>query len=109
MDLSTKSVSELRTLQVEITQELKKREAHEVNEARAKILAIAQSVGMPVGELMNGSAGARVKAAKGPKKEVPVKYRNPADASQEWTGRGRKPLWVTALLAEGKSLVDLGG
>lgn len=30
------------------------------------------------------------------------KYRNPADPSQTWTGRGRKPHWVSAyLLAKG--------
>ena len=37
---------------------------------------------------------------------VAAKYANPADASQTWTGRGRKPKWVVELLASGKSLDD---
>ncbi|MGP6088175.1 H-NS histone family protein [Antarctobacter jejuensis] len=35
------------------------------------------------------------------------KYANPADSSQTWTGRGRKPNWVIVALEEGKSLDDL--
>ena len=36
----------------------------------------------------------------------PVKYRNPADASQTWTGKGRKPRWLVEQLAAGKRLED---
>jgi DNA-binding protein H-NS len=36
-----------------------------------------------------------------------AKYANPADQSQTWTGRGRKPNWVIAALEAGKSLDDL--
>jgi DNA-binding protein H-NS len=35
-----------------------------------------------------------------------VQYRNPQDASQEWTGRGRQPGWVKELLASGKNLMS---
>jgi DNA-binding protein H-NS len=37
---------------------------------------------------------------------VHPKYRNPAIPSETWSGRGRQPLWVIALLAEGISLDD---
>ena len=36
----------------------------------------------------------------------PVKYRNPSDPSQTWTGKGRKPAWVLEALASGKTLED---
>jgi len=36
-----------------------------------------------------------------------VKYTNPLDARQTWTGRGRKPQWVVEALAGGKTLQDL--
>jgi DNA-binding protein H-NS len=35
-----------------------------------------------------------------------VQYRNPQDASQEWTGRGRQPGWVKEFLASGKNLMS---
>ena len=41
------------------------------------------------------------------RKAVAPKYANPADTSQTWTGRGRKPQWVQAALDAGKSLEDL--
>jgi len=36
-----------------------------------------------------------------------VKYRNPNDPSQTWTGTGRKPVWVLSQLSAGKQLADL--
>lgn len=35
---------------------------------------------------------------------VKPKYRNPADESETWTGRGRQPLWLVAALKSGKKL-----
>jgi len=39
--------------------------------------------------------------------KVPPKYRNPENPDDTWTGRGRKPKWVEAALASGKSLDDI--
>ena len=46
MNLSDMSVSELRTLQAKISQEIKRRQDDELLEAKKKIQAIAQSVGL---------------------------------------------------------------
>ena len=35
------------------------------------------------------------------------KYANPENPEQTWTGRGRKPKWVTAALDSGKAIEDL--
>lgn len=35
-----------------------------------------------------------------------VRYKNPANALETWTGRGRKPNWLTQALASGKKLED---
>jgi DNA-binding protein H-NS len=40
-------------------------------------------------------------------RKIPPKYRNPDNASETWTGRGRQPKWVAAALSSGKSLDDL--
>jgi ParB/RepB/Spo0J family partition protein len=36
-----------------------------------------------------------------------VRYRNPSDPCQAWTGRGRQPKWVSDWIASGKSLDGL--
>ena len=37
---------------------------------------------------------------------VAPKFRNPESPSETWSGRGRRPLWVSAMLAAGASLED---
>jgi len=34
------------------------------------------------------------------------KYRNPAEPSETWAGRGKKPRWLTAQLKSGKRIDD---
>lgn len=101
MDLSNMSVGDLRNLQEQIKQEMKTRETQEVQKAREQILAIAQSVGMPLKELM-AVTGRSSKGA-----TVAVRYRHPQDSSQQWTGRGRQPKWVKEWVDGGKSIDDL--
>jgi DNA-binding protein H-NS len=105
MDLSNLSLGDLRNLQEQIKQEMKKREHQEVQKAREQILAIAQSVGMPLKDLIStGGRGAKATANPG---SVAVRFRNPEDASQQWTGRGRQPKWVKEWVEGGKSLDKL--
>ncbi len=101
MDLSNMTAADLRALQDTIQRELKKREGQEIANARSQIMAIAQSVGLPLKDLI-GSSGMRAKS--GP---VAVQYRNPDNASEQWTGRGRQPKWVKAALEAGKALDSL--
>ena len=105
MDLSNLSLGDLRNLQEQIKQEMKKREQQEVQKARDQILAIAQSVGMPLKDLIGAGRGA--KSANANTGSVAVRYRNPADASQQWTGRGRQPKWVKEWVEGGKALEEL--
>ena len=96
MDLSSLSLSELRTLQDDIKKQMKKREQDDLSKAREQILAIAQSVGVSVKDLV----GTGILAKTG---TVAVRYRNPDDATQQWTGRGRQPKWVKEWTDSGKS------
>lgn len=46
---------------------------------------------------------------KSPRRKYPPvkpKYRNPADHSETWAGRGKKPRWVVAQLKAGKKIED---
>jgi DNA-binding protein H-NS len=42
-----------------------------------------------------------------PSPKVSPKFQNPKQASQTWTGRGKRPHWVTEMLEAGKSLDDI--
>jgi DNA-binding protein H-NS len=100
-DLSKYNLSELKGLQHNIEREIKNRQQDEVKKAREQILSIAQSVGLPIEQLV-ANATRKSKAEKG--STVRAQYRNPADSEQTWTGRGRQPRWVVEALAKGKTL-----
>ena len=100
MDLSNLSIGDLRNLQDQIKQEMKKREQQEVQKAREQILAIAQSVGMPLKELISTGRGGKTGS-------VAVRYRHPENSAQQWTGRGRQPKWVKEWVEGGKPLDKL--
>lgn len=101
-DLSNYSLSQLRTLEARIVEELKKRHFLGVSKAREQILHIARGASLSVKELLAG------KGPKEPKSEPrEAKFRHPDDSTKQWSGRGRQPGWVKDWLAAGKSLDDV--
>lgn len=102
IDLSQHTLADLRKLQEQIKEEMKRREAQEIQKAREQILAIAQGVGLPLEELL-------AKGGKGIKKpgSVAVRFQHPEDQSQKWTGRGRQPKWVKEWVDSGKGIDNL--
>jgi len=103
MDLSTLSVSQLRDLQQQIPAELKRREAQDKVNILNEVRAFAKARGYAIEDLLGKDA--KIKVASGVK--VKVKYRHPENAELEWTGRGRKPKWVEAWVANGGNLDTL--
>jgi DNA-binding protein H-NS len=79
-------LKELTTLQIRISQAIAEKRIEERREVKAKMEELAQASGFSVAELFGGRGAKRGKVA--------PKYRNPKDASQTWTGRGRRPLWM---------------
>lgn len=53
-DLSNYSLSQLRKLETQVAEELRKRQFLSISEAREQILHIAQSAGMSVKDLLSG-------------------------------------------------------
>jgi DNA-binding protein H-NS len=47
-----------------------------------------------------------IRPARRPYPQVCPKYRNPADPSETWAGRGKKPRWLAAQLKSGKQIDD---
>ena len=104
MYLSSMSISELRDLQQQIPLELKRREAQDKIIILNEVRAFAKARGYALEELVTKEV--KVKTPSGNK--VKVKYRHPEDSTLEWTGRGRKPKWVEAWLANGNGIEALG-
>ena len=100
MDLSALSIAELRDLQQQIPSELKRREAAEKANVLNEVRAFAKARGFAIEDLLGKEV--KVKSSSGGK--VKVKDRHPQNAELEWTGRGRKPKWVEAWLAQGGNL-----
>ena len=97
MNLSTLTLPELRNLEDKVRQEMQGRERQDLDKAREQIMAIAQQAGIPLKQLILD--GLHPRAGK-----VAVQYRNPDNASEQWTGRGRQPLWVKSWVESGKSI-----
>ena len=79
------------------------------DKALAKIVQIARDAGLSADDIAKALGGGKAArkparaAAKsmGARGKVAPKYRNPAQADQTWTGRGKAPVWVQALKAAG--------
>lgn len=100
MNLSELSFTELQALHTKIVTAIEQQQAAEKADAKKQILELVKLHGLSLDDVLS-------KTSAGVRKPVEAKYKNPNDESQTWTGRGRKPVWVQALLDEGFSLEDL--
>ena len=86
-ELAALSLKDLRSLRERVDGAIAEREVQDRADVKAKLADIAAKAGFSVGELFgSGRSGKRTAAVR--------QYRNPKDASQTWTGRGRKPNWL---------------
>ena len=78
--------------------ELDRRRKSKLAEARNKIKDLANSLGMSLEELIESKPG------RGRKVTKEVRFRNPANSSETWTGRGKRPHWLSEALKSGAEL-----
>lgn len=90
--LDKMSVAELKDLRSRIDQAIAERQSAERVQLRQKLEAMAAESGFSLGDLMGNARKGR---------PVAIKYRNPKDASQTWTGRGRPPRWLAEAMKKG--------
>ena len=116
--LSTKELSELISKANLRKKVLAKRKP--ANQVKAAVAKFLKSTGWTFDELYGrtsapkSAAPAAPAAEKQPRKttkgrslgKVAPKYRNPANAKETWTGRGKQPRWLAAETAKGKKLED---
>src|SRR4051794_36428517 len=101
IDLSKLSLDELQALARDIETEIVTRRAAEKERVLHQMRELAASIGMTPEELLRGGRGAGAAVA------VAVKYRHPDNPGLTWSGRGKRPTWVSEALASGKTLDDL--
>lgn len=99
--LSSMSYAQLLELRDRVDAALVTAKAAEKQDLRARMEALAAKSGLTLAEILDTKSGASSKL-KGSK--AAVKYRNPKDASQTWSGRGRQPNWLVAALKKGQKI-----
>lgn len=103
INLSDLSLPQLYQLEKDLGREISRRKVEDKQKTISDLQKLAAERGFSLAELLGGDAAKRG-GKRGP---AAVQYKNPADASQTWTGRGRKPQWVNDHLAKGGKLEDL--
>lgn len=112
--LSAKQLSALINKAKEQQSKLAKR--NPIASVRGKITKYAKAEGYTIEELFGAPApatrGRKAAVAKPSSRagrklgKVAPKYRNPANRKETWTGRGKQPRWMAALVAKGKKPDD---
>lgn len=69
------------------------------DEVKKKLTQLAKDEGYSIEDLFGVAIGGHTRRA-----AAGVKYRNPADASETWAGRGKRPNWFKAALATGADI-----
>ncbi len=112
IDVSGLSAKELKTLIAQAEkQQTKVLTRPKAAAMRAKINQYVKDHGYTIEELYGSvstasSESSKKRTGRKPSKsagsKVAPKYRNPANPSETWSGRGRQPRWLAALVQKGK-------
>ena len=98
IDLSSLSIDQLAELVQKSHAEMASREKQRRKDLRTELERRVAADGYKMHdifpELRNGAAGGRSG------RRLPAKFRNPQVPEQTWSGRGRMPNWVQAILTE---------
>lgn len=100
INLDSLSLKELRDLQSQVAKAISGFEDRRKRDALTELEEKARALGFSLAEL-TGAAKTRKRSPSFPK------FANPADKSDTWSGRGRKPRWFSEAMAKGKKPQDL--
>ena len=101
-DLKTMTRKELEKLKANVEKAIEKLAQKDKKAALAAAEKAAAAHGFSLAELAGEPAPRKVgKAKTDSKKPSPPKYKNPTNADQTWTGKGRQPDWFKSAIAAG--------
>ncbi|MDQ7091411.1 MAG: H-NS histone family protein [Methylococcales bacterium] len=75
---------------------IERRKEQDKNEFLEKVAVLANESGVVLDEVLLSP----------PRRMPTIRYRNPDEPSQGWSGRGRKPNWLLALIASGRKIEE---
>lgn len=101
IDLKRLSKTQLEELAKRVQSRTHELHSEQLDKARAKVTAYAKAEGYSIEELFGG------RGRKKQRRKAAPKFRNPANRSETWSGRGKRPRWFNAALAAGKKQKDL--
>lgn len=108
-NITSYSLLQLKQLRARIEKEIAKQESAGKASVLKKLQKLAKEHGLTLDDVLGGTAQVKPKksVSKAPavsKAPLPVKYRHPSKQDLAWSGRGRRPQWVEAWLANGGAL-----
>ncbi|MDR2924660.1 MAG: H-NS histone family protein [Azoarcus sp.] len=106
IDLETMPLPELRTLRAQIESEIRRRGSATQRLIR-RVQKLAADQGLSLNELLTVAGSSSDAVSTVSRTGAAIKYRNPVNPAQGWTGHGRKPGWVIDYLANGGTLDKL--
>ena len=89
------SLKDLLDLELKVQKAINNARERERAEVKLAMAKLAEKRGFSISELYGGRGRGKTSVAK---------YANPANRSETWTGRGRKPNWLVAKLKKGAKL-----
>ena len=96
INLQSLTLDDLRDLAASAQKELEKRERDNKLDTIRQMKELARKAGISTQEFAVLFSSDKPKVA--------VKFRNPEDPSQTWSGRGKRPRWLQEALEQGKTL-----
>jgi DNA-binding protein H-NS len=97
IDLKALSPKELQALIAGANAQMQEARATQVRTVREKIDGLLKSAGLTINDVYPTRSGKKA-AGKKSTGSVAPKYRNPDNAAQTWSGRGKRPLWFNEAL-----------
>jgi DNA-binding protein H-NS len=107
MDFEKISLDDLWALHEQISQVLSLRIIAEKEQLEKRLVQLNRGKGVNRAVML--SSKSIVSKLDQPRRKYPKvfpKYRNPAEPSETWSGRGKQPRWVVSALKSGKSMED---
>lgn len=94
VDLGGMSLKQLVDLEQKVKDAIAEKRDSERARIKEEMAALAQKHGFSIKEVLGLQK----------MRSVAIKYRNPENPSETWTGRGRKPNWLSAKLSKGAKI-----